>query len=66
MTEKVKDKEKRLDEAVDMTFPGSDPVAAGKATGTEPPKRPADRKAPIISKEEIERARRSQSQRSDR
>jgi hypothetical protein len=41
-----------------MTFPASDPVATGEATSTEPPRRPIDREPPVISKEEIERARR--------
>jgi hypothetical protein len=36
----------------------SDATAHGKATGTEPPARPVDRKAPIITKEQIEPARR--------
>ena len=52
--------EKKVDDAVDMTFPASDPVAAGKATGTEPPRRPVSRKAPIISKEDIEQAQRGE------
>jgi hypothetical protein len=55
---KKKKKEKKLDKAVDMTFPASDPPAAGKSTSTEPPRRPADRKAPIVTKEEIEAAQR--------
>ena len=58
MTHKGKTKQKKADKALDMTFPASDPVATGKPTGTEPPKRPVDRKAPVISKEDIERARR--------
>jgi hypothetical protein len=66
VTEKAKNKQKKLDKAVDMTFPASDPVANGKSTGTEPPKRPADRKAPIISKEEIERARRGSGHKENR
>jgi hypothetical protein len=41
-----------------MTFPASDPIATGKATSTEPPKRPKDRQAPVISKDEIEQAQR--------
>lgn len=53
-----KEKDKKVDEAVDMTFPASDPVAVGQATSTEPPKSPTDRKSPVISKEEIEQARR--------
>ena len=56
MTEAKKSKEKKIDKAVDMTFPASDPPARGKATGTEPPKRPVDRKAPVITKEEIDQA----------
>jgi hypothetical protein len=53
-------KEKKVDKGVDMTFPASDPPASGKATGTEPAKRPVDRQAPIVTKEEIEQARRGQ------
>jgi hypothetical protein len=44
-----------------MTFPASDPPAHGKPTGTEPPKRPANRQAPAITKEQIEAARRGES-----
>ena len=47
-----------LDEAVQETFPASDPAAHGKPTGTEPAARPADRKAPRIPKEQIEQAQR--------
>jgi hypothetical protein len=36
-----------LDEALAHTFPASDPIAIGRATGTEPPARPIDRKPPI-------------------
>jgi hypothetical protein len=36
-----------LDEALVHTFPASDPVAIGHATGTEPPARPIDRKPPL-------------------
>jgi hypothetical protein len=57
-TNNKKEQEKKVDEAVDQTFPASDPTATGKATSTEPPGRPKDRKAPVISKEDIERARR--------
>jgi hypothetical protein len=53
-------KDKKVDQAVDMTFPASDPPASGKPTGTEAPKRPADRKPPIISREEIRHAQRGQ------
>jgi hypothetical protein len=51
-------KERKIDKAVDMSFPASDATAHGKATSTEPPARPADRKAPHITKEQIEQARR--------
>ena len=36
-----------LDEALDDTFPASDPIAVGKPTGTEPPAAPVDRKSPL-------------------
>ena len=45
--------EDRLDEALAETFPASDPVAAGCPTGTEPPSRPADRRAPLIDAAEV-------------
>jgi len=51
-------KERKVDKSVDMTFPASDAPAHGKATGTEPPRRPADRKAPQPTKEQIEQAQR--------
>jgi len=55
-------KEKRhqdemVDEAIRETFPASDPAATGKATSTEPPKRSADHRPPVINEEEIEQAR---------
>jgi hypothetical protein len=53
-----KDCEQKVDDAVEMTFPASDPTAPGSATGTEPAARPVSRKAPVISKEDIERAAR--------
>jgi fatty-acid peroxygenase len=49
-------REGKVDDAVEMTFPVSDPTASGRATSTEPASRPANREAPIIAKEEIERA----------
>jgi len=55
-----KAQEKKVDKAVDMTFPGSDATAHGKPTSTEPPKRPANRKAPKITKEQIEQAQRGE------
>jgi hypothetical protein len=51
-------KEHKIDKAVDMSFPASDAPAHGNATGTEPPSRPADRKAPQVTKEQIEQAQR--------
>ena len=59
-TEKKVKKEKKVDDAIDMTFPASDPTAHGKATGTEPPSRPTDRKAPKITKDQIEQAQRGE------
>jgi len=60
-------KQKKVDKALDQTFPASDPPASNQATGTEPPARPASRQAPLISKEQIEAAagadRRSQQRR---
>ena len=53
-----KRKEHKIDKAVDMSFPASDAPAHGNPTGTEPPRRPADRKAPRVTKEEIEQAQR--------
>jgi hypothetical protein len=52
-------RDRDVDAAVEMTFPASDAPARGGATGTEPPWRPADREAPLVSKEEIEEARRA-------
>jgi hypothetical protein len=52
--------EKEVDHAVDMTFPASDPTAHGKPTSTEAPCRPVDRKAPKITKEQIEQAQRGE------
>ena len=46
-TSKKWEQDKKVDEAVAETFPASDPTATGKATSTEPPKRPKDRKAPL-------------------
>lgn len=50
--------DEKIDEAIRETFPASDPTAAGEATGTEPGKRPKDRLPPVISEDDIERARR--------
>jgi hypothetical protein len=57
MRKKKKDK---VDRSGDMSFPASDAPAHGEATGTDAPKRPVDRKAPIITREEIEQARRGE------
>ena len=35
-----KEREKKLDQAIEMTFPASDPIAVGRPTGTEAPARP--------------------------
>lgn len=52
------DEDKKIDKAVDLSFPASDPTAHGPATGTEDPCAPVDRKAPRITKEQIEAAQR--------
>ena len=54
-----KDQERKLDQAIEATFPASDPIAVGGTTGTEPPHRPIDRKAPELSKDEIVEAQRA-------
>ena len=38
----------RLYMALAHTFPASVPVAVGRATATEPPARPVERKAPVF------------------
>ena len=53
-------KQDKHDRAVDMTFPASDPVAHGEPTGTEKPRRPVDRRAPLITREQIEQAQRGE------
>ena len=60
MDQDTKHKEKKVDKAVDMTFPASDATAHGGATATEPASRPADRQAPQITKEQIEQAQRGE------
>jgi hypothetical protein len=50
--------EKKVDKAVDMSFPASDATAHGVPASTEAPGRPIDRKAPRITKEQIEQAQR--------
>lgn len=36
-------RDRKVDEAIEMTFPASDPTATGRATGTEAPARPSNR-----------------------
>jgi len=57
---KTKRKDEKIDKAGKMTFPASDPPASGKSTGTEPARKPVDREAPAITKEQIEQARRGE------
>ena len=57
---KGKLEDKKVDNASDMSFPASDAPSHSSATGTEPPARPADRKAPVITKDDIERAKRGE------
>jgi hypothetical protein len=52
--------DKKLDKAVDKTFPASDPITVGKPTGTEPATRPVDRQPPVITKEQVEAAERGE------
>ena len=61
----AKAKQKKVDKALDMTFPASDPPASGKVTGTEPPARPSGRQAPIISKDDLEAAAGGEARRQD-
>jgi hypothetical protein len=56
----------QLDEALEHTFPASDPISIGHATATEPPARPVDRKAPTIDKDELATARKRHQRRSGR
>jgi hypothetical protein len=65
-TRKKKAAEKKADKAVDMTFPASDPVATGGATSTEPSTRPKNRKPPLLTKQEIEQARRGDGHKQNR
>jgi hypothetical protein len=59
MDKKRKNKDADIDRSLDMTFPASD-APASRTTGTEPPRQPTDRKAPRITKEQIEQARRGE------
>jgi hypothetical protein len=49
-------KQKKIDKSLDMTFPASDPPASNRSTATEAPARPASRQAPLVSKEDFDRA----------
>ncbi len=53
-------KDAKVDEAIKGSFPASDPPASGKATSTEPPARPVNRKASIIRREDVESAQRDE------
>jgi hypothetical protein len=52
-----------LDEAVAESFPASDPPAVGSPTSTEAPRRPVDRKPPVITRDEVEAAERDEGHR---
>ena len=45
-----------LDEAIEQTFPASDPIAPGNSTGTEKPGSDPNRKAPVITREQVQDA----------
>ena len=60
MDENKKRKDKKVDKAGNMSFPASDAPAHGKPTSTETPGRPAGRKAPRITKEQIDQAQRGE------
>ena len=51
---------KKLDDAVEKTFPASDPVNVGTPTGTEPSGKPVDRAPPLITKEQVDAAQRGE------
>jgi hypothetical protein len=51
------DVEEKLDRAVEMTFPASDPPLPGNPTGNERASQPQGRQAPLISREDVQRAR---------
>jgi hypothetical protein len=56
-------REYALDEALSATFPASDPVAVGRATATEAPGAPVDRRAPLIDLDDVRAAGRRQRRR---
>ena len=60
MNEKKKRTDKKVDHAGNMSFPASDATTHGKPTSTERPGRPVDRKAPHVTKEQIDQAQRGE------
>ncbi|MGE3066010.1 MAG: hypothetical protein AB7K67_10515 [Hyphomicrobiaceae bacterium] len=48
--------EETIDDAIELSFPASDPPAYGSPTGTEPPTQPTDRRSPLPSRSEIDAA----------
>ena len=48
-----KERERKLDQAIEMTFPASDPIAVGHPTGTEAPARPVSATATRIEKRAV-------------
>ena len=58
MDEKTTLIDKKIDQAGKASFPASDPTPHASSTSTELPRRPVDRMAPHISKEQIEQAQR--------
>jgi len=48
--------DRELDKAIEQTFPASDPTATGSTTSTERPGSDPTRKAPVITKKQIEAA----------
>src|SRR5689334_18450708 len=53
-----KELEARLDAALEDTFPASDPIAVGRPTGTERPRRPSQDKAPAGRRPQARSSRR--------
>jgi hypothetical protein len=55
--------DRQLDEALGQTFPASDPFSVGQITANEPPSRPIDRNAPLVTAEARTSVRRRGSKR---
>ena len=53
---KEREEEKALDRAIEQSFPASDPIPPKHITGTEPPGSDIDRKAPKITRQQVEAA----------